>query len=269
MSIDKINGVSIRGTQATAAANRINRANTASSSNIKAYEFKDRSPRTELPLPNGRPTLSIQETITLADILSNLLFDILLDGCTIASRGALVNQDSTIEASFQPPIDKNQTPIMFLPIPCQKLSPVDHSRSYNRDAIQQKVRIIVHEFSKEISSKQLVKLIILTAHEYGHLKSFYSGAHDQSLLYGISLLDSRSANADLVYPVSAWRFAEQMLLQQKFTLMEQFNLLKYESLAAYFKLLHLADASIPIYCNLSLLGIDLNYLDNHSRHKAT
>ncbi len=258
------------------AVNRVGRSSRieqtsphSSTVNIDAYYiFQEKHDFSELPFTKDVVDDTL-ETETLKQILYILLRDIVLDGCSIISRGALTKGNQRVEASFKPPITIKQLPLMYLPLPgiSDPIKPIDHTILSQRDRVLKEISTATEILTKNLNNANLIKLIVLISHEYGHFISYNNGNHDKELKVGLSLLHTESTfinSADrYAYQifneeVTAWRLAENKLNRIKnFTWWDIFKQIKHNSLKFYYQRLNLEQSSIDVYCKLSMLGVDL------------
>jgi hypothetical protein len=263
MSVGKVSRVNVGSTTG------VNGGTTTSAVPVQHYRFEDRIKFNEQELSQNVPD-NDNLTAQLLQILLNLFLDVINDGCEIISRGALtVDGKTSIEASFQPPHTRKQQPKMYLPLPggIKTIAAINHLIPGSRSSSENLARICINELAKHSNNRDLIKLIILIAHEYGHFVSFMRGYHDQELKVGLSLLFSKAKGQNERYTysvfneeITAWRIAEQKLTRYKFEQWNVYNQVKMSSLKTYYQQLQLDSVSVSTYCKLSLLGVDLNQL---------
>ncbi len=231
------------------------------------YRFKEKFEFSELPF-NDFKRMDDELSISLKKVYLSLLQDILLDGCTIIGRGVLKKGDLYIEASFVPSLDAKQKPKMYLPIPglVEPLVAVNHTLPAQRCRVLEQLAVIVEKLSNSVSVIDFIKLVVVTAHEYGHYISFMRNCHTKELRQALSMFYSQSVfygkKAFFAYQIfseelTAWRYAKDKLNRYNFTEFRSFDDIKYNSLQAYYKKLYLAKAPLEIYSRLALLDIDL------------
>jgi len=260
--------------------NRINRTTSISSQNRNTpinpikYNFNDRLEFSEQILDT---TVATDDSTShkLIDMLFRLLFEILCSGCSIIRRGAIkTNHNSQIEASFQPPRSSGHKARIYLPLSGMQASQIDAATnylSYTQQQVREQLILALQQVAASCDNRTLLKLLILTCHEYGHFISYLQGFHDQQLKTGLSImwgnftkLQEKCSYAVFNEEVTAWRLAENKLRSYKFSYWPLFNQVKINSLKVYYQQLQLANAGIDTYCKLSLLGIDLKQLQSLS-----
>ncbi|MBP9743030.1 MAG: hypothetical protein KBD37_06720 [Burkholderiales bacterium] len=262
MAVDKIRGISrnenigrIEGTSRSVDINNVE------------YVFREHFDFSEIPF-DGEMRGEETEIELLIQILLALFQDIVLDGCQIIPRGALVSGQKRIEASFKPPANKKTKPTIYVPLPdiAQSIDAIDHTLTWQRQRVLNEIAMLVDLLSKRLTNYDLIKLIVLMSHEYGHYISYRNGNHTTELRRGLSLLHSNSPfkneNDRYAFQVfseeaTAWRIAEEKLTAYKFAWWNILEGIKYSSLKFYYKCLNLENASIDTYCRLSMLGVDL------------
>ena len=199
--------------------------------------------------------------------LIHLFTRIIEEGIDIISRPPSDHGDYIVEASFRPAKDKYSKPVMLLP-----LSGVGRENfmarrgggvldiSTNEDLISYIDKILMAS-----SDAQILRLLIVSSHEFGHFLSFVRGNHDRDFSKGLSLFHNRQVNSEgsdkftwLVFreECSAWSFAYDVLSKGNFSGWKTFDEVKFNSLSTYYTSLNLAKASIDVYCKLNLLGDD-------------
>ncbi|MDQ5920892.1 MAG: hypothetical protein QG673_948 [Pseudomonadota bacterium] len=266
MSVDRISSSSI---SRTGQVERIDRLPGSSDINAE-YIFREAFDFSELPF-NDEMRGDEDEIELLKQILLMLFQDVVLDGCQIVPRGALVQGQKRIEAAFRPPLTKKQKPTIYVPLPsfAHAIDAVDHFIFSQRSRVLDEVSELVVLLSQRLKNADLVKLIVLISHEYGHYISFRNGNHTRELKIGLGMLHSNMQfknNADkyafqvFSEEVTAWRIAEDRLKAYKFMWWNILDDIKYNSLKFYYKGLTLKDSSIDVYCNLSMLGVDLSII---------
>lgn len=233
------------------------------------YTFSDKFNFSEMELKKN-VNESNEESETLKRLIYLVLSDVLVSNCDIISRGSLVNKDISIEASFLPSSSNSTSHKMYLPLigSVKSIKAVNLYLSNIRNLELNSLKKIIATIVDNSANKDLLKLIILASHEFGHLRSYQTGFHDKELKLGLSLLHSN--NIGIGYDkytyqvfneeITAWRFARQMLERYKFNYWNIFDSSMYNSLKAYYKILNLEHASVATYCKLSMLDINLQVL---------
>lgn len=250
--------------------------NGISESINKHYNFHDALKFTELGY-DALPISEDEDNSLLVQILACLMQDVVLDGCAIATQGRLGNNEIIIEASFIPPRNK-KPPIIYIPLPLitQQLGPINHLLKSQRENVLQQIKELTSHLALNMRGLDLIKLIILLAHEYGHFISFQRGCHDSSLKLGLNLMATNvkfSGKADYyAYAIfseelAAWRTAEIKLKSYGFTAFEYLEKVKYQSLQAYYYKLNLNESRIETYTKLSMLNVDLEKLNSTTSEK--
>ncbi len=213
-----------------------------------------------------------QEASMLQQLIFDLMAEVLANGCDLVSRGMLTDDKYVIEASFKPPLGPKQRPQIFLPVRGVKFTLEASKYNVRQEQIQQQLSAAIYNMLLYSNNQDLLQLIILLAHEFGHFKSYQRGFHDQELKHGLKLMYTKmvsAKNAHYTYQVfseetTAWRFAKQSLERYNFTYWKVFTQVQYHSLQAYYQLLNLEHASVAIYCKLSMLNLDLNLVSKKS-----
>ena len=196
-----------------------------------------------------------------------LFVKIIEDGIDIISRPPSDHGDYIVEASFRPSKDKYSKPVMLLP-----LRGVGRNNFVARrgggvldESINQELTAYVDKIVNSSSDSQILRLLVVASHEFGHYLSFIRGNHDRALSTGLYLFHNKQVNNEgsdkftwLVFreECSAWSFAHDVLEKAGFNNWKIFDDVKYNSLSTYYISLNLAKASIDTYCKLNLLGDD-------------
>ncbi|MFN7095730.1 MAG: hypothetical protein ACK4M7_10235, partial [Burkholderiales bacterium] len=241
-------------------------ANTPPVSN-QYYRFKESFNFSEMELKSRGEVSMVDEEVIL-NTLFRLFRDILIDGADIVPRGELTDKKIVIEASFQPPVTAKARPQMFLPL--RGVYDKFKALSYNLQGLYDKLEMDLRNYLRQVRQhsnyNDLLRLIILAGHEYGHFLSFQRGFHNPELKVGLSLLYTRQVGESvdkytyLVFSeeATAWRFAKDKLTRYGFNEWEAFDNVKKSSLKEYYRVLGFdKDVSIDTLCKISMLDIDL------------
>lgn len=249
----------------------------------KSYQFKDHIDFSEIDLEDKSGATGLDTEVAL-DVLFKLFWAILVDGADIISKAPRVNKDVVIEAMFTPPQHSKDVPKIFVPIYNMNITLVglkQHLQFFYND-LEKRLKAFCSEVGNRISYNDLIKLLILAAHEYGHYLSFQKGLHDRALKNGLYLMgglehfgntedrnqhalekERYQANEKYIYQVfseeaTAWRFAEDRLLRYGFIWWDIFKKVKNNSLKKYYQVLKLKLASIRVSCEMSMLDVDMS-----------
>jgi hypothetical protein len=182
-----------------------------------------------------------------------------------------------VEASFKPTTDNTKHHTIHVPlrgVSKPLIAPSILAMNNNfANIINQYVKDIVDSSTDE----DILRLIIVMSHEFGHYLSFARGNHDNALKIGMYLFHSNQVGFDsanftwLVFKEEciAWSYGAEILTRGGFTFWSDFNKVKSDSLKIYFSTLKLANASLEIYYKLSLLGDDFrDNCDSELFHKV-
>lgn len=217
------------------------------------YYFKDGFNFSEIDvLQDGRDSDVVSEELAL--LLFNIFRDALLDRIIIEIRLPLTNQQSIIEAMFKPP-SGNRRARIYVPLRGFYSQIDGFDKSYLMEVIK--------KVSMLSSNKEIIKLIILTSHEYGHFKSYQRGLHDLKLKKGLYVLHSGSKaknSGEYAYFVFseeaiAWRLAKDILTKYNFTDWVLFQKIKISSMREYYRVLGFdsCNVSISTLCKISMM----------------
>lgn len=195
------------------------------------------------------------------DLLFELIsYDVLIIPCKMKKRSKYI-----VEAFFTPKNSKQKFNSIHIPFPIFNDEKLLNYLSLNKSFKMDILNYYFLKLKEAISLKDILRLLIVTAHEYGHFKSYLLGNHDDRLRKGIYYYHNKIWNFEyvrLVYTeeVIAWKQAYYFLIKNNFYFFEYFNEVKKESLKAYFDELNLMNANVNTYMKLSFLGDDFyNY----------
>ena len=257
---------------------RINRINIQRISEIRTninhnklysvvYIVKDVFNFSEIGIEGGKSGVSLDSS--LVEVLFSLFRSILIDGADIVPRASLTDKKIIIEASFKPPISKKSAPQIFLPLPgiSMTLKAVRRKTSAVYLDLEHDLKKSCSIIAKECDYRSLMRLIIITSHEYGHFISYLKGLHTQELKLGLSIMLSKQITSgceEYTYQIfseelTAWRFAKEMLDKYNFVQWDPFDLIMKKSLQEYYKILKFDNIeNIDVLCKLSMLNLELN-----------
>lgn len=235
---------------------------------VQSYHFKETFNFSELEIEANYSSDIANEEL-LFKVLFRLFRDILIDGADIVPRGALADKKLVIEASFQPPSGTKKIPQLFLPVPGVKTQL--NALKFNLQSLYLLMEKELDQYCQQIFNssnyKDIVRLIILASHEYGHFLSYQRGLHDADLKTGLYFMHTKQVGINFekyTYQVfseeaTAWRFAKQRLEKYGFQEWSVFNSVKKSSLQEYYKLFEFnkKNVSIDILSKISMLDIDL------------
>ena len=174
-----------------------------------------------------------------------------------------------VEAFFRPPEGVAKKGAIHLPLPIKALGKKVVRAPTSNGALPQDfiqfVQGYVETIMMNFSNQQIMRLIVVAAHEYGHFQSYSRGNHDENLRKGLYIYQRKylsNPNADdftwLVFREEcvAWSHAETFLKKTSFEEWKAFEDVKNHSLKTYFDTLKLTDASLNTFYKLSFLGDD-------------
>jgi hypothetical protein len=200
--------------------------------------------------------------------LVNLFLEIIESGVIIKPRNSRDYGSYIVEASYQPPSERHKKHIIYAPLRAvyNELK-IQHNLRFEHKLIKQEVYDYVARIIQASSDTDILRLLIVIAHEFGHFISNVRGNHDNELKIGISLLRSGMASKDVTKITwnvfreesSAWSYGKEVLEKYGFNYWQQFDSVKYESLNVYFRQLKLLEADVSTYIKLSMLGDDFKY----------
>ncbi len=125
--------------------------------------------------------------------------------------------------------------------------------------ILNKITHYVDSIFDHSTDNDILRLVIVISHEFGHFLSFSRGNHNNELRHGIYLLHSKQTSPQLSkYTLLvlreenvAWNYGSDILKRNKFDFWEYYKLVKFNSLQVYFKELKLEHADLQTYYQLS------------------
>lgn len=218
----------------------------------------------DIQLKERSKTNALPEERLNYDTFVKLFVEILQSGVDIVPTLPKDHGEYIVEASFKQSTSKNKHHSIHAPLRGVRETLVaPHMLAINRN-LSYTVEQYIEPIFLASTDEDILRLIVVIGHEFGHYLSFIRGNHDNDLKVGLYLLNSKQARAEvakftwLVFreESTAWRYAEEVLSRGKFEFWDEFNQVKFNSLQIYFKTLKLEKASLDIYFKLSLLGDD-------------
>ena len=239
----------------------VSSGNTGQAGGI-TFNEKFNFPEIELP-PRAKIDVEPEERLNFR-VMINLFLEILQSEVDIVPQAPRDHGKYIVEASFKPSNNKKIHHKILAPLRgvSEPLIAPPQTAIYN--SLSYKVEDYVTQIIDHSTDEDIIRLIIVISHEFGHYLSFIRGYHDNELRYGIYLLNSKQATAEtgkftwLVFreEVTAWRYAYDILSRYKFEFLNDFDKVKYGSLHTYYVSLKLEKASLEVYFKLSMLGDD-------------
>jgi len=175
----------------------------------------------------------------------------------------------TLEASFSPDYQKTgYSPGILIPLPpgIPPLIATNYSSTPSLIAAIDEFLLAVTQVN---DAANLLRLIIVTSHEFGHYRSYKNGNHDYQLASAMQYMMQRQVlgHSDLTWLIfreecTAWNIAQYELQKTGFIDWQIFSTVKNDSLQAYFDLLQLKHADLHALINLSLIGEDFVQCSN-------
>lgn len=228
-------------------------SNSSTSLIESQYYFKEKFDFSEMDVLHDK-SHDDAVSVELALLLFNIFRDILLDGIILESRAPLTNQETIIEAVFKPPSGKKPAKIY---IPLRGF--YGQINGFDKNYLVE----VIKNVSLASSNKDIIKLIILTAHEYGHFKSYQRGLHDAKLKRGLYMLHAENKgknSSEYTYFVfseeaMAWRLAKDILTKYNFTDWSIFQKVRVSSMREYYRVLEFdtCNVSIGTLCKISMM----------------
>jgi hypothetical protein len=210
---------------------------------------------------------NVQET-EFYQILCKLFLEILQSRIDIVPTQPADAGSYAVEAFFRPAPNVGARSTIHLPLPIRALGKKvlkapsgEHLSGEFTEFVRGYVEKIISNFALE----QVLRLIIVASHEYGHYQSFVRGNHDENLKRGLYIFQKKYqhlANVDeftwLVFreECQAWNYAEIFLKKTTFSYWDMYEEVKNHSLKTYFENLNLNSASLETFYKLSFLGDD-------------
>ncbi|MFN8770701.1 MAG: hypothetical protein ACK5Z5_01375 [Neisseriaceae bacterium] len=219
---------------------------------------------TEIELPK-RTKVNIEPSERLNfKTMVKLFTEILQSGVDIIPQAPRDHGKYIVEASFKPTLSKTRHHTILAPLRGVKkpLTAPPQLAIYN--SMNHTVEEYVAQIIDNSTDDDIIRLIIVMGHEFGHYLSFVRGYHDNELKFGIHLMHSKQVSGKngkytwLVFreEVTAWKFASDVLKRYKFEFLDAFEKVKINSLQTYYTSLNLEQASLDVYFKLSMLGDD-------------
>lgn len=141
------------------------------------------------------------------------------------------------------------------------LEPITSYNGYVRFVNHRQIDDYVEIIANESQASDLLTLLIITSHEYGHYQSFINRNHDPLLKLALFKFQNKISDSQdnwLIFREEciAWQYAIKKLTQLGNKDFCIFNQIKANSLRTYYQTLNLKDANAAIHLKLSLLGDD-------------
>ncbi|MDD3266742.1 MAG: hypothetical protein PHC75_06150 [Burkholderiales bacterium] len=199
----------------------------------------------------------------LKDVLYRMFLDILNSGIAIVAVYRRDYGSYVMEASFKAMDNTQKMHQINLPLRGVTVGDSFSASGSGYTLASNKTKKTVDELTDRIinasSENDVRRLIIVTAHEYGHFLSWQIGNHNQELKNGLQLIQQKMARsnfnfAEAVYreEMLAWNLGLNKLLTYGFEFIAAYEKLKKDSLDTYYKELQLKDAPIDIHSKMSL-----------------
>jgi len=184
------------------------------------------------------------------NVLTGLFTKAINDKIIIIATNPRNYGDYVVEASFMPAGNKQQFAELHLPL----------------RGVENKVQLIslrdlqgwIDAIFNASTDEEISRLIVVTAHEYGHFLSWQRGNHDRELSNGLYLMNHKMVNSgfDNLFAVFreeciAWRMGKDKLQQVGFDEFSLYRKVQRHSLDSYFKILNLKQAPNEVYYKLS------------------
>lgn len=211
--------------------------------------------------PDAYTRLNVDDTtLLLANILTGLIKKSLQLGLDIRRGKKKRMGDYVLEARFEPKSKQNHKEACIY-IPIEDVDDlIAREASYSNMSLDQSLATYVKIVLRQTDNKSLIRLLIVTAHEFGHFMSYCHGNHDLNLAEGITLMHrdmvigyDRYTSLVFFEESTAWRYGKEQLERLGFVWWDIFDTVKYGSLHAYYSKLKLAKSSLAIYGRLSML----------------
>jgi hypothetical protein len=170
-----------------------------------------------------------------------------------------------MEAAFAPPAAGQTLAQIKLPLPHIKESLIAQSFLLNAADLKAVVASYVAKFINYLSDAELLRLIVVAGHEYGHLKSFRHGNHTKALELGLAYLQQQVSSAAIIdnytwlvfkEEYQAWYNASSLLQRLPFNGWDLFTQVKNHSLRTYIHELKLETAKVSTFHRLARFGDD-------------
>jgi len=197
-------------------------------------------------------------------VMLGLFLEILQSGVDIVPQLAKDHGKYIVEASFVPSINKNRNHRILVPLRGVSEPLVAPPLLAMNNNLRYKVEDYVLRIIDHSTDEDIMRLVVVMSHEFGHYISFSKGFHDKQLQYGSYLAQSKQVGGKndvytwLVFreEVTAWRYGYDVLHRYEFEFFPAFSQVKFDSLRTYYTNLKLKDASLAVYFKLSALGDD-------------
>jgi hypothetical protein len=165
--------------------------------------------------------------------------------------------NAVMEAAFRVDEATNK-PILQIPI--RGITTNMDRNGHTRITLKKQIIEYCDDIFSITSDLEILRLLIVISHEYGHFLSYKRGNHTRQLKKAITLFRSRKFSSNdinqhlwLIFQEesTAWMFAEEILKNFEFKDLDKFNEIKTHSLSSYEELLCLKQTNIRTTLKLS------------------
>lgn len=240
-------------------------------SKVRGVTINERFNFPELDLPEREHSDVAPEERLSYNVLVDLFLEIIQSGVDVVPTKLRDHGSFVVEASFRPPLSSKMHPSIQIPLrgvnyPLIAPNPNLANRGSRRDAANY-VKLIINNST----DADIIRLLIVLAHEFGHYISYSKGFHDAELRLGIEIFASKQLSAEtgrytwLVFreECMAWRYGADILKKCVFNYWPEYNKVKNHGLQIYYKELKLELASLEVLYKLSMLGDD--FINNNQK----
>jgi hypothetical protein len=234
----------------------------------KSSHFEDRFDFSDID-PKARKYIELdEERVKIVNVLRLLLRKCLQLGLNIRYSKMKKFGEFILEARFE--VKRTGLSIdtsMYLPVYLDS-DIVAREYLFSNALIASRIETFINQALEQYDNFELIKIITVAAHEFGHFMSYVQGGHDSDLQRGLELMQRRIIQDEgkfthLVFTeeVRAWYQAKLFLEKNNFEYWDIFTSVKRKSLEAYNSLLRLGSASLDVSIKLSFMDEYRNLYD--------
>ena len=261
-------GISATRTGATTATNKTSQSQVKTyfeGSIAASYQEQFTFPDDEQTLEIGKGTTEQSDGRLFQHLLEELFLRVVMAGIIITPTPPRAVGNAVVEASLIQDPQGYKPP--ELRIPLRNVNKPLTRIGYTRKELREQINQYICQIMAATNDKESLRILVVTAHEYGHYLSYKLGNHTPKLSKALQMFRSRQftrsdINSHLKYifqeEVMAWRLGKEQLKDLDFEHWAFFNSVKENSLATYADLLKLRELYMSNTISLSFLGPDFH-----------
>ena len=238
---------------------------------VRGVTIHERFNFPELELPEREHSDIVPEERLNYNVLRDLFLEIIQRGVDIIPTKPRDHGSFVVEASFRPPRSAKMHSSIQIPLRGTNHPLIAPNPNLANRGLRSDVVAYIKPIINNSTDADIIRLIIVIAHEFGHYVSYSRGFHDAELKLGIEIFASKQLSAEtgrytwLVFreECMAWRYGADTLKKCSFNYWAEYDKVKNHGLQIYYKELKLELASLEVYYKLSMLGDD--FINNNQK----